>query len=293
MKLSSSAPRHDPAKMDRIHSKNTWLDQALGNNIPEMKREEILSINQKGWNKVAPMFYGGTALPKYGPLAASESELNLIPDLAGKKVLELGCGSGHTLAYLWENRNASELWGLDFSEEQIHFTKEFLEEKKIPAKLFLASMDENPGIPEDHFDFVVSIYSLGWTPDLDRTLKLVCSYLKPGGMFIFSWEHPAYRSLSYEANLGKYVFENSYLDEGPALHPSWKGVEIVINHRKLSTYLNAILRSGLALEQVIETEPNMALARQQDFAPENWYSVPRAQLMPTTLIVKACKSISI
>ncbi len=158
-------------------------------------------------------------------------------------------------------------------------------------KLILSLMDENPGIPENYFNLVISIYSLGWTPDLDHTINLVCSYLKPGGSFIFSWEHPVYRSLSYEANIGKYVFESSYLDEGPVMDPSWKGVEIVINHRKLSAYLNAIIRSGLVLEQVIESEPGIALAREQDFDPQKWYSIPRAQLVPTTFIVKAYKPI--
>jgi SAM-dependent methyltransferase len=218
-----------------------------------------------------------------------EDELDLLPDLGGKRVLELGCGSGHTLAYLWETRNASELWGLDISEEQICFTKELLEKKNIPAKLLVASMDENPGIPENYFDLVVAIYSLGWTPDVSRTLALIRSYLKPGGIFIFSWEHPAYRSLTYDSNIGKYVFEASYLDEGPVLDPSWKGVEIVINHRKLSTYLNAVMQAGLILERMIESEPNLTLAREQDFAPEKWYSIPRARLMPTTFIIKAYK----
>lgn len=257
-----------------------------------LKREEILSINQKGWNKVARLFYGGTALPRYGPLAPTEEELKLIPDLAGKKALELGCGSGHTLAYLSEIKNASEVWGLDLSDTQIRFTSEFLGGRNIPAKLFIASMDENPGVPENYFDLVVSIYALGWTADLPRTLALVSSYLKPGGTFIFSWEHPAYRSLHYEAELGKYAFEDSYLQEGPVLHPTWRGVEIVIHHRKLSTYLNALIQSGLVIEQVIESEPNLALAREQDFHPEKWYSVPRAQLIPTTFIVKANKPYS-
>ena len=257
--------------------------------MPTLVREEIIAINQKGWNKVAPLFYGGTALPKYGPLAGTEDELNLILDLAGKCVLELGCGSGHTLAYLWEAKHASELWGLDFSAEQLCFTKELLEGEKIPATLLLSSMDENPGIPENYFDLIVSIYALGWTPDLSRTLALIYSHLKPGGIFIFSWEHPAYRSLRYEPNIAGYVFEDSYSDEGPNLDLSWKGVEIVINHRKLSTYLNAVIQAGLVLEQVIESEPNMALAREQDFAPEKWYGIPRAQLMPTTFIVKARK----
>lgn len=202
-----------------------------------LKREEILSINQKGWNKVASLFYGGTALPKCGPLAFTEAELNLIPDLAGKKALELGCGSGHSLAYLREIKNAGEVWGLDLLETQIRFAQEFLEGKNVSARLFIASMDENPGILENYFDLVVSIYFLGWTADLPRTLTLITSYLKPGGIFVFSWEHPAYRSLRYEADLGKYVFEDSYLEEGPAVHPTWRSVEIIIKHRKLSTYL--------------------------------------------------------
>jgi SAM-dependent methyltransferase len=260
--------------------------------MPILEREEIIAINQRGWNRVAPLFYGGTALPKYGPLAETEDDLHLLPDLAGKSVLELGCGSGHSLAYLAETRHASDLWGLDLSEEQICFTKKLLEDKQIPATLFVSSMDENPGIPENHFDAVVSIYALGWTADLPRTLTLVHAYLKPGGLLIFSWEHPVYRSLCYDPSLDRYVFDASYLDEGPVLDPSWKGVEMVIHHRKLSTYLNAVIRAGLVLEQVLESEPNMLLAREQDFAPEKWYSLPRAQLMPTTFLVKAHKPLT-
>src|SRR4026209_907021 len=106
--------------------------------MSHLKRADIISINQKGWNQVASFFYSGTALPKSGPLTATEDELRLIPDLAEQRVLEMGCGSGHTLTYLWENRNASEVWGLDFSEEPIRFTRKLLEEKNIPAKLVLS-----------------------------------------------------------------------------------------------------------------------------------------------------------
>lgn len=257
------------------------------------QRDEIVAVNQKGWNQVAPLFYGGTALPLYGPLAQTEDELHLIPNLSGRSVLELGCGSGHTLGYLRENRSASYLWGLDFSEEQLRFAKEYLGGKNIPVKLFLSSMDENPGIPENHFDLILSIYALGWTPDLCRTLGWVYSYLRPGGIFIFSWEHPVYQCLEYNAGIGKYIFENSYQQEGPELHPTWRGVEIFITPRKMSTYLNALIQSGLALDQLIESEPNPCLAQEKDYAPEKWYSIPRAQFLPTTFIVKAHKPVSV
>ncbi len=254
-----------------------------------ISRKDILTINQKGWNIVAPQFYGGTALPRYGPLSATEPQLQLIDDLTGKSVFEIGCGSGHTLHYLWKNRHAGELWGLDLSQEQLRFTREFLDQEKIPARLFLASMDENPGIPESYFDLVVSIYSLGWTPDLPRTLSLVYSYLKPGGKFVFSWEHPVYQCLEYAAETGKYLFLRSYQDETPIVDPSWKGVEIVLQPRKLSTYINALADAGFIIERLIESDVNLDLARDRDYAPEKWYSVPRAQLVPTTLIVRAAK----
>ena len=257
--------------------------------MKSLDRDKIVDINHKGWNQVAPLFYGGTALPTYGPLAQSEDDLHLIPDLHEGKVLEIGCGSGHSLAYLWEHRHAQELWGLDLSEEQIRFTKEHLGGKNIPVNLFVSSMDENPGLPQGYFDLVISIYSLGWTPDLPRTLELIHAYLKPSGIFLFSWEHPVYRCLSYNKELGKYIFEDSYQEEGPVIDPSWKGVEIVINSRKFSTYLHAIIQSGFQLEQIIESEPNESLAREQDLAPEKWYSLPRAKMMPTTFIVKAKK----
>jgi len=252
-------------------------------------RSKILAINQKGWNAVAEQFYGGTALPKYGPLAPTEDDLGLVGDLAGKAVLELGCGSGHTLHYLAKVKEAEELWGIDLAQEQIRYTQEYLDQENVRARLFLASMDENPGIPETHFDLVISIYAIGWTPDLGRTLALVHSYLKPGGTFLFSWEHPVYQCLDYRPEIDGYAIARSYLQEGPEIDPSWKGVEIVLHPRTLSTYLNTIIEAGLVLEKVIEPEANLAIAREKDIAPEKWYSVPRARMIPTTFIVKARK----
>ena len=74
-----------------------------------------------------------------------------------------------------------------------------------------------------------------------------------------------YQCLEYSPELGKYMFERSYQEEGPEFHPSWNGVEIYINSRKLSTYLNALVQSGLILDQLIESEPNSTLARETGF----------------------------
>lgn len=87
-----------------------------------MTSEQALAVNRAGWDRVAPSFHGGTALPEYGPLAPTEDSLRLLELTPGMRVLELGCGSGHSLRYLAE-RGAGELWGLDLSPVQIALSR--------------------------------------------------------------------------------------------------------------------------------------------------------------------------
>lgn len=251
-----------------------------------MRQEDILEMNRAGWDMVAPVFCGGTALPIYGPLAPTEEDLRLLGDLAGVRALEIGCGSGHSLAYMAAH-GASELWGIDLSQTQIELAATTLGERAWTAHLFRAPMETNPGVPESYFDLVLSIYALGWTTDLVRTLELVVSYLKPGGAFVFSWEHPVYSCLAYET--GRVVLSRSYSEEGPILQRSWSGVPIVMQRRKLSTFINGLTAAGLVIDRLVEGDLDDSRVREKDQAPDKWYSVPRARLMPTTFIVKARK----
>jgi methylase of polypeptide subunit release factors len=87
--------------------------------------ENALAINRAGWDRVAPLFHGGTALPAYVRLAPTEDTLGLLDPTEGARVLELGCGSGHSLCYLAQH-GARELWGIDLSSVQIAFAEETL-----------------------------------------------------------------------------------------------------------------------------------------------------------------------
>lgn len=252
-----------------------------------LDQSTIQETNRAGWNKAAQHFYGATALPIYGPLAPTENDLQLLDQIRGAHILEIGCGSGHSLLYLGEH-DAAELWGLDLSETQIDYASALLQEKGYTAHLFSSPMEENPGIPNNYFDMVLSIYAIGWTYNLAHTLSLITSYLKPGGSFIFSWEHPVYGCLKSQD--GQMILKRSYSDERPLTRSSWVDNASVIQYpRKLSTYLNGLIEAGLIVERVIEGDMNPSLAREEDHLPERWYSLARAQMMPTTLIVKARK----
>src|SRR4029450_8288836 len=130
-----------------------------------IEHETALATNRKGWNHVAKYFHGSTALPEYGPLAPTEDTLRLLDEPTDACVLEIGCGSGHSLRYL-ADRGARELWGLDLSSTQIAFAEETLRSCASRVRLIESPMEVNPVILQNHFDLVVSIYGLGWTTDL-------------------------------------------------------------------------------------------------------------------------------
>lgn len=245
-----------------------------------------LAINRAGWDRVAADFHGSTALPEYGPLAPTDDTLHLIEHVTDLRVLELGCGSGHSLKYLAE-RGAGELWGLDLSPVQIAFAEETLRPFASRVHLVESPMEANPGIPLGCFDLVYSIYGLGWTTDLAATLSLVARYLRPGGAFVMSGEHPAYGCLEWDGK--QYVVSTPYTVEGPREHASWKGVPIVIQRRTLGTFVTEISRAELWVEVLVEGSCNEDLATAAHMDPARWYSISRASLMPTTFIIKARK----
>lgn len=250
------------------------------------ERERFLAMNRAGWNHVAAKFHGSTALPEYGPLAPTEDSLGLLDPRRDLRALELGCGSGHSLRYLAE-RGARDLWGIDLSSVQIAFAEETLRPFAPKVRLLESPMEVDPGIPPDYFDLVFSIYGLGWTTDLPATMALVARYLRPGGCFIVSGEHPVYSCLEWNGT--QYTVAKPYLVEGPDEHASWKGVPTVTQRRTLSTFIGQIIRAGLQIEALVETPLNTAAVDETHADPARWYAVDRARVIPTTFIIKARK----
>ena len=244
----------------------------------DMDKDAIHQTNSVFWDTKGNDLLGTTALPKYGAFV-SEEKHQLFGDISGKKVLEIGCGTGHSLQYLGE-RKASELWGIDLSKEQIEKAEQHLAAFGLSAKLICSPMEEECGIPVDYFDFVYSIYAIGWTTDLEGTFCRIASYLKKGGVFIFSWSHPIHKCVAAENDM--LVFKKCYFDE------SWYSVSLnegtlTLSDRKLSTYVNALAKAGLVIEQMIEqSDDEMMQSRDDDFAK-------KAKMLPVTFVIKARK----
>lgn len=249
-----------------------------------MDKKEIIKQNQASWNAIADDWFGTTALPEYGCLIPTETKLNLFGDVRGKKLLDIGCGSGHSLLYHGKN-GAEELWGLDLSSRQLENAEKLLRENDLQANLFCAPMEENPGIPENYFDVVYSIYAIGWTTDLFQTCRLAASYLKTGGTFIFSWDSPFMHCVTAEN--GKYVLDTGYFDREPFVFEKG-GEPMSLYNRRYADYVAALYEAGFIIEKLVEETDSEILNREQEFS-SGYYAPAKAKQIPLSFVMKAEK----
>lgn len=241
----------------------------------------VLVQNSNWWAGIIEADMTTTALPNYGFFTPTEETLCLLGDVRGKTVLELACGGGESLIWL-EQKGARELWGLDISAVQIKRSERLFKEKGKEAKLFVSPMESDPGLPHSHFDLVFSIYGLGWSMDLDKTIIHIAEYLKPGGRLVFAWDNPLMQCI--DAQNGQYVLSRTYVNEQDVFVD-----ESFRRHNwKLSAYLNCLANHGFLIEQVVE-ESEYDEKEADVFEDGRFYSAGKARLLNPSIIVKARK----
>ena len=188
-------------------------------------------------------------------------------------------------------KGAGELWGVDLSQKQLDNASRLLRESGYAAKLICAKMEDELDVPKEYFDYVYSIYGIGWTTDLQGTIDKIASYLKKDGIFIFSWHHTLNYCVAWSCEERKDVFEDdrlvmtkSYYDESYFKMPVHDS-EIVLCNRKISTYINALAKAGFAIEKLIEEADEESLHATGEVDPKT----RKAQMLPISFCIKARK----
>ncbi|MBU3913607.1 MAG: methyltransferase domain-containing protein [Nanoarchaeota archaeon] len=110
--------------------------------------------------------------------------VRLMGDLSGRRVLDVGCGTGNLLVKIHEENPSCALAGLDVSENMIEIAKRKL--ARVPGlELVLGGVGDAP-FEDNSFDNVVSVYSLHHWPRQLRAMGDLYRVLKPGGKLIIS-----------------------------------------------------------------------------------------------------------
>ncbi len=194
--------------------------------------------------------------------------LGLLPDLNGKKLLDLGCGTGEHLS-LYLQRGAREVIGVDLSASMLKQAEENLSKLKKTTphfsakfRLYQQSMDNLEILSENDFDIITSSFAFHYIADFPALLEQIKQKLKPNGTLIFSQEHPIVTAFQgneisgerwqkdeYKTPLAYRL--NFYRDEGERSR-LWFQKPFKTYHRTVSTIINNLINTSFIIEQMEE-----------------------------------------
>jgi len=157
------------------------------------------------------------------------------------KILDIACGSGRIMDLLCSlGARESNITGIDFSEELLHFAHEKFHE----VHFIHGDITEFDAYPQASFDIAtaVHVFSEFTVVDLEKTLLHIHKALKAGGVFVYLVGHPfRYVKTGYFAN-------KTYKQKTP-----WDE-EVVHYHKTIADYLNTTKRAGFVVEMIVEPQ---------------------------------------
>ena len=216
-----------------------------------------------GYSRLRRSVEGLDGAPEWPALRA------LLPDLRGRRVLDLGCGFGWFCRWALQ-AGAARVLGIDVSEKMLARARATTPD---PAITYARADMEDLDLPADTFDVVYSSLALHYVENLSGLMSQTHRSLIPGGALVFSVEHPIFTATSWPNwsvdNTGHKTWPvDSYLDEGPR-STDWLAKGVIKQHRTLASYINMLIQIGFVIGHVEEWGPTEEqIAAQPDWADE-------------------------
>jgi SAM-dependent methyltransferase len=118
----------------------------------------------------------------WGIWGVDESAVNVLGDVAGLDVVELGCGTAYFSS--WLARRGARPVGVDVTPAQLETARRMMAETGIAFPLVEADAAET-GLPPASFDLALSEYGASIWVDPYRWVPEAARLLRPGGRLVF------------------------------------------------------------------------------------------------------------
>jgi len=180
----------------------------------------------EGYAQLPRSLHGLAGAPEWPALHA------MLPDLAGKRVLDLGCGYGW-FCRAARDLGAADVVGIDLSAKMLARAAELTRDEAIRYRQ--GDLD-GLALSDEPFDLI--------------------------GSLVFSVEHPIFTCPQPQGWLvdaeGRRSWPiNGYQAEGKRVS-NWLAEGVIKYHRTLGTYLNALVAAGFQIRRVEEWGPTAA-----------------------------------
>lgn len=220
--------------------------------MPEKPSEQALT-NRAYWDRTSDDYqerhreFIGREEPRWGIWQIPESELGVLGEVAGKDVLELGCGAAQWSILL--AKQGARPVGLDNSKRQLDHARRLMAEAGIEFPLIHSSAEEVP-LPDRSFDVVFCDHGAFTFADPYKLVPEAARLLRPGGLLAFS-KSSAFATVCegegerVGSNLVRDYFGLHQLDDG----------DVVTYELPYGEWIRLFRQYGLSIEDLIEPRP--------------------------------------
>jgi SAM-dependent methyltransferase len=177
--------------------------------------------------------------------------LRLLGDVEGRRVLDAGCGQGY-FSRMLAQRGAT-VTGVEPGRALIDYAVEVEARERRGIEYVEADLCHLPELGGP-FDAVVCSMVLPAIPDWRPAMRSCVESLAPGGVFVFSVNHPC------DENLWRTWREHGEYRTDRYLQEYEFAGERADHHRTVSTYFNELIHLGGRITEIVEPGLDPAVA---------------------------------
>lgn len=240
---------------------------------PDLSDDERHALNRRLWDVVNEQFSGDDALRRWnapeiewGLFGNTESQLQILGDVAGLDVVELGCGSAYFSA--WLARRGARPIGLDLSPAQLQSARRCQAVTGVTFPLVEASAEDVP-LTDDCADLIVSDYGASVWCDPWRWVPEAARLLRPNGRLVFI-THSRLVSLCVPAD-GGVAGQTLHRPQAGASRVQWPGGGIEF-HPSHGEWIEVLTANSFVVDALHElyAQPRAEAHRFYDIATPEW-----------------------
>jgi len=154
-----------------------------------LSEPDYVAVNRAAWTKANAEYTDAKAQNAWaeekitwGMARAPEAEVKVLPDLDGKDVVELGCGTAYFGA--WLARRGARVVGVDVTPAQLETARRLEDEFKLGMR-FVQANAEDTKLPSESFDLALSEYGASIWCDPYKWIPEAARLLRDGGELVF------------------------------------------------------------------------------------------------------------
>ncbi|MFC0274488.1 class I SAM-dependent methyltransferase [Metabacillus herbersteinensis] len=186
--------------------------------------------------------------------------LKMIETIDNKKILDAGCGEGYLSRILAQS--GASVVAVDYSKKMLEIAEQKTSDN-LKITYHHGNCENLDFLEEQSFNLIISNMVIQDLENYQEAIQEMHRLLVDGGCFIFSILHPCFVTPEsgwvknddgekIHWKVDKYFYEGVYEQVFPQGHKE----KLLLFHRTLTSYFNAITEAGFTLEGLVEPKPS-------------------------------------